>query len=157
MHSKLLLAVTLLALAGCVPIPQASSPPSPEANHPAGRWIEVVLEEQMVYLREGDAVVAALPASCGVGDRPETTTYPGEYAVAAKYRGPEQTAPGVFVRDIVIFDWEHGNGFHSLPMDADGRVLDPTVGAPASAGCVRVSESAAVYDFATLGMKVLVR
>jgi lipoprotein-anchoring transpeptidase ErfK/SrfK len=141
-----------LVLAACVPIPA-----EPAATPRAGRWIEVVLDEQMVYLREGDRVVAAIPASCGVGDRPETTTYPGEYAVATMYRGPEQTAPGVYVRDVVIFDWEHGNGIHSLPMDAAGHVLDPTVGAPASAGCVRVADSSAVYDFAALGMTVLVR
>jgi lipoprotein-anchoring transpeptidase ErfK/SrfK len=73
------------------------------------------------------------------------------------YPGPEQTVPGVFVRDVVIFDWEHGNGFHSLPMDAQGNVLDDTLGKPASAGCIRVGESGLLYDFAELGMKVVVR
>jgi lipoprotein-anchoring transpeptidase ErfK/SrfK len=73
------------------------------------------------------------------------------------YPGPEETVPGVFVRDTVIFDWEHGNGFHSLPMDADGAILDATIGQPASAGCIRVSDSATLYAFAEVGMTVVVR
>jgi hypothetical protein len=39
-------------------------------------------------------------------------------------------------------------------MDGDGNILDDTLGKPATAGCVRVGESAAVFDFAHLAMKV---
>jgi hypothetical protein len=42
-------------------------------------------------------------------------------------------------------------------MDADGKVLDPTIGKPASAGCIRVAESAMLYEFAEIGMKVIIR
>jgi hypothetical protein len=57
---------------------------------------------------------------------------------------------------VIIFDMAHGNGFHSKPMDIDKKILDETLGKPATAGCVRVGESAAVFDFARLGMKVWV-
>ena len=117
----------------------------------------MVLEDQMVYLRQGDQLRAALPISSGVGNSPSTTTYAGEYTVETMYPGPEETVPGVFVHDIIIFDWEHGNGFHSLPTNADGTILDPTVGRPASAGCIRVRDSSTLYAFAKLGMRVLIR
>jgi lipoprotein-anchoring transpeptidase ErfK/SrfK len=168
--SSALLVITLTACSrASIPPPTASLPlptaialatfpsPSPEAEPAAVRWIEVVLQEQTVYLWEDHNLVATLPVSSGVGGSPETTTHTGEFIVETMYQGPEQTVPGVYVRDIVIFDWEHGNGFHSLPMDADGKVLDPTIGKPASAGCIRVAESAMLYDFAEIGMKVIIR
>ncbi|HEY5904144.1 MAG TPA: hypothetical protein VIU39_16445 [Anaerolineales bacterium] len=39
-------------------------------------------------------------------------------------------------------------------MDEDGNILDDTVGKLATAGCVRVGESTAFFNFAHLGMKV---
>ena len=130
----------------------AASPTGPQAKG----WIEVVLDEQRVYLWNADRLVASLPMSSGVGDSPGTTTYPGEYRIATMYPGPEETVPGVFVRDIVIFDWPHGNGFHSLPMDAEGVVLDRTIGRPATAGCIRLIDSGRLYSFARVGMRVLI-
>jgi len=120
------------------------------------RWIEVSLGEQEVLLHDGDEIVGEYPVSAGVGTSPEITTYPGAYQVQAMWRGPEETVPGVFVKDIVVFDWEHGNGFHSLPMDKDGKILDPTLGKPASAGCIRLADSEAFYQFAEIDMKVVI-
>jgi lipoprotein-anchoring transpeptidase ErfK/SrfK len=87
---------------------------------------------------------------------PQTTTYPGIFEVTSKYKGPVETAPGVYVTYVLEFDPEHGNGFHSLPMDRDGNILDERLGQPVTAGCVRVGEAASVYDFATLGMTIWV-
>lgn len=164
MYCRFGLFMAVLCLVGCAIHPQATAipsatfpSPSPEAEPAAVRWIEVVLEEQTVYLWEDHDLFATLPMSSGVGNSPATTTYTGEFVVETMYPGPEQTVPGVYVRDIVIFDWDHGNGFHSLPMDADGHILDPTIGKPASAGCIRVPESAILYDFAEIGMKVVIR
>jgi hypothetical protein len=137
--------------------PEAS--PSSELTHSqrlAGRWIEVLLDEQKVLLHDGDEIAGEYPVSTGVGTSPETTTYPGEYRVRSMWRGPEETVPGVFVKDIVVFDWPHGNGFHSLPMDKDGNILDPTVGAPASAGCIRLANSEELYQFAEIGIRVVI-
>lgn len=165
-----LLVITLTACSGAsIPPPTASLPlptaiasatfpsSSPEAKPIAVGWIEVVLEEQTVYLWKDHDLFATLSMSSGVAESPETTTYTGEFVVETMYPRPEQTVPGVYVRDIVIFDWDHGNGFHSLPTDANGHILDLTIGKPASAGCIRVAESAILYDFAEIGMKVVIR
>jgi lipoprotein-anchoring transpeptidase ErfK/SrfK len=122
----------------------------------AVRWIEVLVDEQKVLFHDGDKIVGEYPVSTGVGTSPGTTTYPGDYRVRSMWRGPEETAPGIFVKDIVIFDWEHGNGFHSLPMDKDGNILDLTLGRPASAGCIRLANSDELYQFAETGMRVVI-
>jgi lipoprotein-anchoring transpeptidase ErfK/SrfK len=141
------------------PLPTASSaaptvvvPPPPVASDQ--KWIEVDLARQVVRLRVGQEVVAAYPAATGVMTSTETATQPGVYMVQQMIEGPIENVPGVFVSDILIYDWGQGAGIHSLPMDRDGRVLDPTLGTPASAGCVRVGESAAVFRFAQMGMKI---
>lgn len=162
MRLSLILGATLLIVA-CVPaaIPSptpatGSSTTSEPTRDQTEEWIEVVLDEQRVNLWQGSRLITSLSMSSGVGISPETTTYPGEYRVATMYPGPEESAPGVFVRDIVIFDWEHGNGFHSLTMDAGGNVLDSTIGTPATAGCIRLKDSARLYSFARIGMRVLI-
>ncbi len=71
-------------------------------------------------------------------------------------KGPIMTVPGVYVRDVIIFDLEHGNGIHSQPMDSVGNLLDETLGTPVTAGCIRVGESGAVFAFAKMGMKIWV-
>lgn len=155
-----------LALVTCRSSPTPTGPtkaPEPsltseltKSQRLARRWIEVLLDEQKVLLYDGDEIVGEYPVSTGVGTSPETTTYPGEYRVQSMWRGPEETAPGVFVKDVVVFDWEHGNGFHSLPMDKDGNILDPTLGKPASAGCIRLAHSDELYQFAETGMRVVI-
>ena len=69
-------------------------------------------------------------------------------------KGPVENVPGVFVSDILIFDFGRGLGIHSRPMDAGGNLLDATLGRPGTAGCVRVAESASVYAFAWVGMQI---
>jgi hypothetical protein len=132
--------------------PTAAVPPPPVA--PDQKWIEVDLSRQVVRLRVGQALTAEYPAATGVMTSTETATRPGVYMVQQMIAGPIENVPGVFVSDILIYDWGRDVGIHSLPMDKDGRILDPTLGTPASGGCVRVGESAAVFEFAVLGMKV---
>jgi lipoprotein-anchoring transpeptidase ErfK/SrfK len=138
----------------------ASSPSTPvptgAAVHLAGRWIEVDLTKHVVHLHDGETVLASHPAATGEGSRPEYTTWTGLFQVQQKYKGPEETVPGVFVSDILVFDLAHGNGFHSFPKDRDGKVLDARVGMAITAGCIRTAESAAIYDFAELGTRVWV-
>ncbi len=141
--------------------PTISSVPTPDRvpsvpNDLTERWIEVSLQEQVVRLHDSGQVVGEYQASTGVADRPEYITYPGVFVVRLKYKGPVETAPGVFVMNVLEFDLDHGNGFHSLPMDRDGKVLDSRLGQPLTAGCVRVGESEVVYEFAAPGMSVWV-
>ncbi|HPL27710.1 MAG TPA: L,D-transpeptidase, partial [Anaerolineae bacterium] len=160
MRTWLALLFALLLAAACSSTPTATlpTPPAPSAtpephDTPTGiaaneRWIEVDLAAQKVRLHDGDRLLAEYPAAAGVGTSPETTTYPGVFEVRIMTRGPIENVPGVFVSDIVEFDLEHHNGLHSLPMDAEGQILDRTLGRPATAGCVRLAESAAVFAFA---------
>ncbi|MEJ2597924.1 MAG: L,D-transpeptidase [Anaerolineales bacterium] len=120
------------------------------------RWIEIDLQAQKLRLYEGKTMLDEYLAGSGVNQSPQTTTYPGIFEITSKYKGPIETAPGVYVTDVLEFDPEHGNGIHSLPRDAEGNILDERLGQPVSAGCVRVGEAAIVYDFAHLGMTVWV-
>ncbi len=134
----------------------ASSTPTPNAVptqiSPSASWIEVDLAAQTIRLHQGDQVTAEYSVSTGVMDDPQYATPPGLYKVQSKEKGPIENVPGVFVADIIMFDIYNGNGIHSQPMDAEGQILDTTLGKPATAGCVRVGESARVFEFARLGM-----
>ena len=117
-------------------------------------WIEVDLAKQTVILHESDSIIAEYLASTGVTSDPKYATPPGLYRVQSKEKGPIENVPDVFVSDIIMFDIQNGNGIHSRPMDNKGRTLDATLGQPVTAGCVRVEESARVFEFAQLGMWV---
>jgi hypothetical protein len=166
-----LLAVMLLV--ACAPSPRpslpATLPPTPESVSalptplevqpparisPSASWIEVDLAKQIVVLHHGGRVSAEYPASTGVMSDPKYATPPGLYHVQSKEKGPVESVAGVFVSDVIMFDIQNGNGFHSRPMDAAGKILDATLGQPATAGCVRVGESASVFEFAQIGMWV---
>ncbi len=156
------LIVSLVACtAGAAPsLPTQTVPPplvaTPPEILPHTRWIEISLQEYMLRLHDGERTIAQYRVATGVGTSLEYTTYPGVFELTLMYRGPVETAPGVFVTDVLEFDPFHGNGIHSLPKDKDGHILDDRVGAALTAGCVRVAEAAAVFDFATLGMIIWV-
>lgn len=135
-------------------IPATPTVAVPSQIRAASSWIEVDLAKQTVILHDSGAVVAEYPASTGVTSDPKYATPPGLYRVQSKDKGPVESVPGVFVSDVVMFDIGKGNGFHSRPMDAQGNVLDETLGKQATAGCVRVGESARLFEFAQLGMWV---
>jgi lipoprotein-anchoring transpeptidase ErfK/SrfK len=143
------------------PAPESQSAPStprqaqpPTQISPSASWIEVDLAKQTVVLHESGWVIAEYLASTGVMSDPKYATPPGLYKVQSKEKGPIESVPGVFVSDIIMFDIPNGNGIHSRPMDANGNILDATLGQPATAGCVRVGESARVFEFAQIGMWV---
>lgn len=148
----------IVSLAACgaganrVPATRTVPPEIP----PRARWIEVSLQEYVLRLHDGEQMIVQYRVATGVGTSPEYTTYPGVFVLQRMYRGPVETAPGVFVTDVLEFDPDHGNGIHSLPKDKDGHILDDRIGLALTAGCIRVAESAAVFDFATLGMMIWV-
>ena len=165
--------LTMMLLAACTPSPRQSlsatvlpmpqsvpaSPTPLEVRPPFqistdASWIEVDLAKQIVVLHRGDRAKAEYPASTGVTSDPKYATPPGLYRVQSKEKGPIESVAGVFVSDVVMFDIQNGNGIHSMPIDARGNILDATLGRPATAGCVRVGESASVFEFAQIGMVV---
>ncbi len=132
------------------------TPRPPNEIGPSERWIEVDLPGQVVTLHDGKIITGKFPASSGVNTSPETTTYTGLFHVQQSIKEPMMSVPGVFVSDVVVFDLAHGNAIHSLPRDAAGNNLDETLGQSGTAGCVRVAESEAVFEFAKVGMPVWV-
>jgi lipoprotein-anchoring transpeptidase ErfK/SrfK len=145
------------------PPPQATATPEPTSALPAPTpnklassvaWIEVNLTRQVVVLHKRDQAPAEFLAASGVMTDTKFATPPGLYEVQSKEKGPIENVPGVFVADIVMFDLYNGNAIHSRPMDAEGQILEDRLGQPVTAGCVRVGESARVFDFAQIGMSV---
>lgn len=132
--------------------PTDSRAPSQVAS--AAAWIEVDLARQAVVLHQGGGIVAEFPASTGVTTDEDYATPPGLYRVQSKEKGPIESVPRVYVSDVVMFDWGKGNAFHSRPADANGNLLDPRLGQPLTAGCVRVGESARLFEFAKIDMRV---
>ena len=152
----------LEALPATVPtVPARDSTPSlpgiaqvPSEISSSASWIEVNLQKQTLILHEGSMPVREYPASTGVASDPKYATPPGLYRVQSKEKGPIENVPGVFVSDIIMFDIGNGNGIHSRPMDAQGGILDATLGKPMTAGCVRVADSSTVFEFSQIGMWV---
>lgn len=153
----LLVGLCLTACAGLPRVAERGGPLAPR-RPAAERWIEVDLTQQVVRLYEGANLLGEYPVATGRGDRPATLTYTGTFTVYAKHQ-PLTYLPDfdVYISDWVGFDREHAIGFHSLPKDKYGRILDGRLGQPVSHGCVRVGNSAAVYNFAQIGMRVVVR
>jgi lipoprotein-anchoring transpeptidase ErfK/SrfK len=158
----------ICALAGCT----QSSNYSPPAAAPktlsdymgygspaeTEQWIQVDLALQLVRLYNGETLVAEYPIASGLGDSPSTRTYTGTFTVYNKIKAATYLPEfGVYVTDWVGFDQAHAIGFHSLPQDRYGQIVDSRLGIPASHGCIRVGNAAAVYAFAKIGMRVIVR
>jgi lipoprotein-anchoring transpeptidase ErfK/SrfK len=140
------IALVLATMAGC----------SSTETIVAGKRVHVLLAEQAAYFWKDGRLVRRLSIVSGAGISPETTTYPGEYRVYEKDRGPRETAPGIFVRDIVIFDYLHRNAFHSASMTADGESLEDRVGHTVTAGCIRVRDSDFVYRFIDADTQIVI-
>ncbi len=136
--------------------PTATDVLPPDEVDSLADWIEVDLTRQLVVLHADGGIVSSHAAASGRTDVPGAATPPGLYRVQILQKGPIENVPGVYVGDIVIFDAWNGIGLHSRPMDAAGNLLDATLGEPVTAGCVRVGDSAVVYEFARLGTWVWV-
>lgn len=107
--------------------------------------IMVSLEQQQVYIFNNSSGSWKLinTFSCASG-RPETPTIRGNFYVGDK--GTQfVTGNGVYCK---YFSQISGNYlFHSILYDAQGRVLDSTLGAVASHGCIRLSLENAKYIY----------
>ncbi len=125
------------------------------------RWIDVNLSDGTTRLIEGRRVVQELPSAIGYGipGSPSDffSTAPGLYWVYSKidelHHDTEYS--GLYFQGWVGFDPSRANGFHSFLLDETGKVVDSRLGT-ISHGCVRTGDWKAVYDFAEIGMPVVV-
>jgi uncharacterized protein YraI len=121
------------------------------------RWIDVDRSSHTVTLYEGDQAIASYWAALGYDKSADGfySTAIGTYFVYAKYAPLSWTDWGkTYIKWWVAFDPERDNGFHSFSMDKNGKVL-PNGDGP-TGGCVATAPAAAeaIYNFATIGMRV---
>ena len=124
------------------------------------RWIAFDRRSGVTQLMLDTWIVAEMQSAWGRGipgsDSDFYSTAPGIYRVYAK-RGPLKYSAwfDTYMEAWVAFDPVRFNGFHSLLKDDRGRVTDARTG-PISAGCIRNMYAWEVYDFAEMGMPVVV-
>jgi hypothetical protein len=137
------------------PTPAPNSPEAPTA----GRWIDVDVTRFEVQLMEGNKVLRTI-GPVGVGVEVDTGNYEstqtGLFYIHTKTADLVYDAPyDTYLSHWIGYDLEKDNGFHSLLKDAVGNVVDPSTGR-VSNGCIRVGEIEAIFEFAEIGMPVLV-
>jgi hypothetical protein len=137
------------------PTPAPNSPEAPTA----GRWIDVDVTRFEVQLMEGNTVLRTI-GPVAVGAEVDTGSYEstqtGLFFVHVKTADLTYDAPyDTYISHWVGYDPDKDNGFHSLLKDANGNVADASTGR-ISNGCVRVAEVESIFDFAEIGMPVLV-
>lgn len=148
------------------PPPEPTLPPPPPgptavaAPAVTQRWIDVNVTTFVVRLMEGETVLREI-APVGVGVQIDTgeylSTQTGVFAVHNKNVNLVYDAPfDTYISHWVGFDAEKDNGFHSFLKDAVGNVVDASTGR-VSNGCIRIGDAAALFDFAEIGMTVVVR
>jgi uncharacterized protein YraI len=121
------------------------------------RWIDVDRSSSTIRLMVGDESIGYWWAAMGFdpSDDGFYSTANGTYYVYEKNAALTWTewAKG-YIEYWVAFDPDRFNGFHSWTMDENGTVIDGGDGA--TGGCVAMEPglAAALYEFATFGMRV---
>jgi len=123
-------------------------------------WIDVNRSLEQVTLYVGNVPQAIFPARLGKDPSADGyyATAVGTYHVFALVKGLTVSpfAEDTYMTDWVGFDPDRLNGFHSPVRSADGSVK--AFQNVTTMGCVRLGEDAAiaVFDFAFVGMRVVV-
>jgi len=142
-----------------VAAPTSTPQPPATAAPTSGRWIDVDVTRYVVRLMDGPTVLKTI-GPVAVGAQIDTGAYEstqtGLFYVYNKIPGLQYDAPyQTYISDWVGFDQQKANGFHSFLKDANGNVVDSSTGR-VSNGCIRTGDSAAIFEFAQVGMPVLV-
>lgn len=136
----------------------SSSSSSPQATGGGERWIDVNRSTGAVTLYEGNTALYVFWGSLSRSQGEDYyATASGTYYVYNKIKPLTYTPyANNYFTHWVGFDPERKNGFHSYVKYADGTVTPN--GGGYSAGCVMLptSDAAVVYDFAYVGMRVVV-
>lgn len=136
------------------PLPTLPPPPVEEVSQPSDlgegeHWIEVNLSEQRVYAWVGEEIVNNFLVSTGLAATPTVT---GEFSIYLKFLADDMQGPGYFLPDVPYTMYFYkGYGLH-------GTYWHSNFGTPMSHGCVnmRTDEAAWLYDFASIGTRVVV-
>ena len=133
---------------GSVPMP-AEVPSEPmtlaevrEASGRDARWIEVILDRQLVIAWEGNVAVRSMLASTGTAQHP---TVRGNFRIYQKFINAPMQGPGYYLPNVpYIMYFYQGYGFH-------GAYWHTAFGTPMSHGCVNLSlaDAAWLFDWAS--------
>lgn len=134
------------------PTPQAVSGGTP--GMAGGKYLEVNLANQTMYLYEGDNEVAAYSVSTGKWDMP---TPVGTRTISGKTANAWSEKYGLYMP--YWNDIGSGYGIHELPEWPGGyKEGESHLGTPVSHGCIRLGVGAAehVYSWAPIGTQVFI-
>ena len=156
------LAVATTAATATIAAPPTATPtPAPNSTDPptTGRWIDVDVTRFEVQLMEGNKVLQTI-GPVAVGAQIDTGAYEstqtGLFHVYEKNADLTYDPPyNTYISHWVAFDPDKDNGFHSFLKDASGNVVDASTGR-ISNGCIRSAEVETIFNFAEIGMAVLV-
>lgn len=121
----------------------------------AGRYIEVNLSEQKMYLFEGESLMNTFPVSTGKWSMP---TPEGEFSINSKVDVAYSHRYNLYMPKWMAFVGSQ-YGIHGLPYWANGYVEGENhLGRPVSHGCIRLSHADAdtAYNWADVGTKVYI-
>ena len=119
-------------------------------------WIHPRTQKVNVFMGEQGKWVLQKSFTCSTGAN-QTPTPAGSYEYCA--RDNAWIKPEYQVRPVLYFDVYRGLAFHSRLYSPDGsRLIDSTIGRPASHGCVRMYDDdiAWLELYMTFGTKVIV-
>lgn len=133
--------------------PTQSSPPSND-----GKWILIDISEQHMYAYEDDRLVYSFIASTGIGN----STRIGTFKVLDKIPNAYSQRFNIWMPYWmgIYYSGTLENGIHGLPKLWNGVELwGNLLGKPATYGCIetRTSEAKLIYDWAEIGIKVVIR
>lgn len=126
-----------------------------EPRRMIGRYIDIDLSEQNLYIFEDGRELGAYKVSTGLKGM---DTPAGEFKVMGRHRRPWSAKYGLFMPWFIQFT-SQGHGIHELPEWPGGYKEGANhLGIPVSHGCVRLGVGPAkiVYDFAEIGTLLIV-
>lgn len=137
------------------PIERQTADQGPNPGMAEGRYIEIDLSQQMMYLFEGMALLASYRVSSGMASLPTPT---GTFSILNKNPRAYSAKYNLYMPYWQAFT-NNGHGIHELPERPDGtKEGESSLGWPVSHGCVRVGVGAAatVYGFTQVGTPVFI-
>lgn len=138
-----------------IPIEEERISPGYNPGKYEGRYIEVNLSQQMMYLFEGSDLKNSYRVSTGKWSMPTPT---GEYKIENKHDRAYSATYGLYMPWWMGFIGAE-YGIHELPEWPNGtKEGESHIGTPVSHGCIRlgVGPAEAVYNFAQEGTPVFI-
>jgi len=137
------------------PVEEEKVSPGYNPGKYAGRYIEVNLSQQELYLFDGSNLIASFPVSTGKWSMPTPT---GEFTIQSKTERAYSNEYGLYMPWWMAFIGDQ-YGIHELPEWPNGtKEGENHLGTPISHGCIRLGVGAAqqVYNSIDVGTPVFI-